>query len=77
VPGGVVHKLPADLREALIANTAALDAWKTITPLTRNEFICWVEDASLNALTRRALADCRNDAREAPRALVRIVLAMG
>jgi hypothetical protein len=27
----VVHKLPADLREALIANTAALDAWKDIT----------------------------------------------
>jgi hypothetical protein len=45
VPGGVVHKLPADLREALIANTTALDLWKDITPLARNEFICWVEDA--------------------------------
>jgi hypothetical protein len=45
VPGGVVHKLPADLREALIANTTALAAWKGITPLARNEFICWVEDA--------------------------------
>ena len=37
VPGGVVHELPADLREALIANAAALDAWKDITPLARNE----------------------------------------
>ncbi len=45
VPGGVVHKLPADLRHALIANTAALGAWTDITPLARNEFICWVEDA--------------------------------
>ena len=45
VPGGVVHKLPADLRKALIANTTALAAWKGITPLARNEFICWVEDA--------------------------------
>jgi Bacteriocin-protection, YdeI or OmpD-Associated len=45
VPGGVVHTLPVDLREALIANTAALDAWQDITPLARNEFICWVEDA--------------------------------
>jgi uncharacterized protein YdeI (YjbR/CyaY-like superfamily) len=45
VPGGVVHKLPADLRAALIADTAALDAWNGITPLARNEFICWVEDA--------------------------------
>ena len=45
VPGGVVHKLPADLRKALIANTTALAVWKGITPLARNEFICWVEDA--------------------------------
>ena len=45
VPGGVVHKLPGDLRDALIANPTALDAWTDITPLARNEFICWVEDA--------------------------------
>jgi uncharacterized protein YdeI (YjbR/CyaY-like superfamily) len=47
VPGGVVHELPDDLRQALIANAVALAAWKDITPLGRNEFICWVEDAKL------------------------------
>jgi len=41
----VVHQLPADLRKALLANATALGAWKDITPLIRNEFICWVEDA--------------------------------
>ena len=40
-----MHKLPTDLREALIGNATALDAWRDITPLARNEFICWVEDA--------------------------------
>ncbi|MCU1451411.1 MAG: hypothetical protein JWP02_3581, partial [Acidimicrobiales bacterium] len=45
MPGGVVHKLPGDLRKALIANPTALGAWKDITPLARNEFICWVDDA--------------------------------
>ncbi|MCB0949118.1 MAG: YdeI/OmpD-associated family protein, partial [Mycobacterium sp.] len=45
VPGGVVHSLPADLRAALIGNATALAAWRDITPLARNEFICWVEDA--------------------------------
>jgi uncharacterized protein YdeI (YjbR/CyaY-like superfamily) len=40
-----VHRLPDDLRQALIVNPAALDAWKDITPLARNEFICWVVDA--------------------------------
>jgi uncharacterized protein YdeI (YjbR/CyaY-like superfamily) len=45
VPGGVVHELPEDLRNALVANPKAFAAWKDITPLGRNEFICWVEDA--------------------------------
>ncbi|HET6816110.1 MAG TPA: YdeI/OmpD-associated family protein [Mycobacteriales bacterium] len=45
VPGGVVHELPADLRAALVADAKVLAAWKDITPLARNEFICWVEDA--------------------------------
>ena len=41
--GGTVHKLPADLRKALLAQPAALAAWEDITPLARNEWICWVE----------------------------------
>lgn len=39
---GVVHKLPGDLRQALLANTDALAQWEDITPLARNEWICWV-----------------------------------
>jgi hypothetical protein len=53
--GGVVHKLPADLREALIGNPTALDAWKDITPLARNEFICWVEDAKQETTRQRRI----------------------
>ena len=45
IPGGVVHELPSDLRETLLDNSTALEAWLDITPLARNEFICWVEDA--------------------------------
>jgi len=55
VPGGVVHTLPADLREALIVNTTALEAWKDITPLARNEFICWVEDAKQQTTRERRI----------------------
>jgi uncharacterized protein YdeI (YjbR/CyaY-like superfamily) len=51
LPGGVVHDLPEDLHDALIANATALAAWTDITPLARNEFICWVEDAK-QAVTR-------------------------
>ena len=42
ISGGVVHDLPQDMRKALAADTAALAAWEDITPLARNEWICWV-----------------------------------
>ena len=51
LPGGVVHELPEDLRLALEQKADALTAWLDITPLARNEFVCWVEDAK-QATTR-------------------------
>ena len=41
----MVHELPADLCRSLNPNTEALAAWRAITPLAGNEFICWVQDA--------------------------------
>jgi len=52
ISGGVVHDLPEDLRGALKADPAALSTWEDITPLARNEWICWVESAK-KAETRR------------------------
>jgi uncharacterized protein YdeI (YjbR/CyaY-like superfamily) len=41
IAGGVVHELPVDLRKALASDPAARAAWDDITPLARNEWICW------------------------------------
>lgn len=41
IPGGVAHQLPDDLKKALASSPKALDAWEDITPLARNEWICW------------------------------------
>jgi uncharacterized protein YdeI (YjbR/CyaY-like superfamily) len=41
ISSGTVHDLPADLRKALGADPKALMAWEDITPLARNEWICW------------------------------------
>ena len=41
IADGTVHKMPVDLRKALASNPAALFAWQSITPLARNEWICW------------------------------------
>jgi uncharacterized protein YdeI (YjbR/CyaY-like superfamily) len=67
VPGGVVHKLPPDLRKALIANATALDAWKDITPLARNEFICWVEDAKQETTRHRRIRRTQEELEEGQR----------
>jgi len=38
---GVAHPIPADLRKALTSDKAARAKWEDITPLARNEWICW------------------------------------
>lgn len=38
---GVVHSVPPDLGEALMGDPQARAKWEDITPLARNEWICW------------------------------------
>lgn len=61
ISGGTVHSLPADLRKALAGDAKALALWEDITPLARNEFICWVENAkqieTRNRRIKRSLED--------------------
>jgi|SRR5690606_26051962 len=38
---GTVHKIPADLKKALLSDKSAANKWESLTPLARNEWICW------------------------------------
>jgi uncharacterized protein YdeI (YjbR/CyaY-like superfamily) len=67
LPGGVVHRLPKDLRAGLTSSATALDAWKDITPLARNEFICWVEDAKQQKTRERRIRRTREELEEGQR----------
>jgi uncharacterized protein YdeI (YjbR/CyaY-like superfamily) len=42
---GTVHKITRDIREAMLYDAKLFAAWQDITPLARNEFICWITDA--------------------------------
>ncbi len=42
IAGGTVHPMPQDLRTAIISTPKVLALWEDITPLARNEWICWV-----------------------------------
>ncbi len=39
---GTVHNLPADFKKAILAKPKVQALWTDITPLARNEWICWV-----------------------------------
>ena len=52
---GTVHEAQDDLRGAIESNPALLALWQKLTPLGRNEFICWVEDAKQPATRKRRI----------------------
>ena|SRR6266436_4741174 len=56
ISSGVVHEVPADLKKALASNPQALAAWEDITPLARNEWICWIESARKAETRSRRIA---------------------
>ena len=62
-----MHELPQDLREELVGSDVALEAWEDITPLARNEFICWVEDAKQEKTRERRIRRTREELEEGMR----------
>lgn len=67
VLGGAVHELPDDLRDALINDPEALELWRDITVLARNEFICWVEEAKKPETRERRIRRTREELHEGKR----------
>ncbi len=39
---GVLHEVPDDMLKALMSNMAIVEKWNKLTPIQRNEWICWV-----------------------------------
>ena len=64
---GPLHTLPSDLKKALNSKSEIKDAWDTLTPLAKNEWICWVmSPKKIETRTKRiarALEDLSNGKR--------------
>ena len=56
ISGGIVHPLPEDLGDALRRDPEALATWEDITPIARNEWICWVQSAKKVETRRKRIA---------------------
>jgi hypothetical protein len=54
-PTGTVHAIPDDLRARLEAVASVRDLWAALTPLGRNEFLCWIEDAKRPATREKRI----------------------
>ena len=67
IPGGVVHDLPEDLEGALKLDSQALATWEDITPLARNEWICWIESAKKPETRRKRIDWGRSNLRDGKR----------
>jgi len=52
---GTVHEARGDLQAALQSDPKILGLWEGLTPLGRNEFICWVDDAKQAATRQRRI----------------------
>ncbi|MES2006844.1 MAG: YdeI/OmpD-associated family protein [Patescibacteria group bacterium] len=67
ISSGTVHTLPADLKAALLKSKAALLAWEDITPLARNEWICWTisvtQDATRKDHVKRVVSELKEGMR--------------
>jgi hypothetical protein len=60
-PQGTVHEAGDDVRVALQADPGVLALWGALTPLGRNEFLCWIEDAKQPVTRRRRVERAREE----------------
>lgn len=52
---GMVHRMPTDLRKAIESDSIVKNVWADITPLARNEWICWVTSAKKDETRKRRI----------------------
>lgn len=67
ISGGTVHKITQDLRDMLLADTKALAIWESLTPLARNEWICWTTFVKKADTRKEHVARVRSELKEGMR----------
>jgi hypothetical protein len=59
-----VHEVPEDLRSVLASDAAALAAWEDLTPLARNEWICWAISVKKPGTRQQHVTRARTELKE-------------
>lgn len=65
---GILHKAPVDMQKVLISDEFILEKWNSLTPIQRNEWICWVtivkKSDTRSAHIERMLKELRDGKRQ-------------
>jgi len=64
VATGVSHRVPKDLIKILESNNEVLELWNDLTPLARNEWICWVTIVKKDETRKEHLKRLQEDLRK-------------
>ncbi len=67
ISDGVVHKVPKDLKKALVSDIKANVIWEDLTPLARNEWICWVTLVKKQETRKEHIKRLTNELKEGKR----------
>jgi hypothetical protein len=67
IAAGLVHKVPSDMEKALTSDAQVLAKWDSLTPIQRNEWICWVtfvkKDKTREEHIKRAISELKEGMR--------------
>lgn len=64
---GTVHKVPKDMRVALLSEAKVSEAWNNLTPLARNEWICWTISVKKNETRQKHIERLVEDMKKGKR----------
>ncbi len=67
ISSGVNHRVPKDLRKVLLSNGDVLELWNGLTPLARNEWICWVTTVKKSETRQKHLKRLSEDLQKGKR----------
>jgi len=64
ISDGILHPVTDDIKEALLSDSEILNKWNNLTPIQRNEWICWItivkKEETRKEHIRRMLEDLKS-----------------
>lgn len=62
-----MHRVPMDIQKVVQSNKSLLELWNRLTPLARNEWICWVTIVKKEETRREHLLRLSSDLQKGKR----------